>query len=138
MKTNSSDNTEPRWQKNARGELSPPRSIKQLLCANTRSRQAHLEIVQNRPHQRSQAASWRFSTRRSGSAPPHRRQLRWENDSCQRPANLPRAAKRRPVAQRTKQSIPPTEAGDKNKFVPGIEQKDTGRGRNKIRGNAHH
>ena len=27
-----------------------------------------------------------------------------------------------------------TEAGDKNKFVPGIGQKDAGRGQNKIRG----
>jgi hypothetical protein len=31
-----------------------------------------------------------------------------------------------------------TEAGSKNKFVPGIGQKDDGRGQNKIRGNTRH
>ena len=38
--------------KNARGKSGSPRSIRKLLCANSRARQADLEVAQNRPNQR--------------------------------------------------------------------------------------
>ena len=65
MKRSSSNNAGSCCQKNTRDEPRPPRSIRQLLCANSRARQAHLEVAQNRPNQRRQITPgvWGFLSR---------------------------------------------------------------------------